>query len=132
VSDPSRRAGDRRLAAIGERCRVALCAADGLHSSLAADLRLVLIDPGRLEQILVDLAVNARDAMPDRGALTVDTVSVNIDEDYAAWLSGCWWSDLRCCSCRVLPSRSSIPAGIWTPVGPYREALFRARAARRR
>jgi PAS domain S-box-containing protein len=55
-----------------------------LHSSLAADLRLVLIDPGRLEQILVNLAVNARDAMPDGGALRIDTVNVNIDEDYAA------------------------------------------------
>jgi signal transduction histidine kinase len=55
-----------------------------LHSSLAADLRLVLIDPGRLEQILVNLAVNARDAMFDGGVLSIDTVNVNIDEDYAA------------------------------------------------
>ncbi len=55
-----------------------------LQSSLAANTRPVLIDPGRLEQILVNLAVNARDAMPDGGALRIDTANVDIDEDYAA------------------------------------------------
>jgi PAS domain S-box-containing protein len=55
-----------------------------LHSSLAADLSPVLIDPGRLEQVLVNLAVNARDAMLDGGALWVDTANMDVDEDYAA------------------------------------------------
>ncbi|HEV3321237.1 MAG TPA: PAS domain S-box protein [Solirubrobacteraceae bacterium] len=55
-----------------------------LHSSLAADLRPVLIDPGQLEQVLVNLAVNARDAMPDCGALRIDTANMDIDEDFAA------------------------------------------------
>jgi PAS domain S-box-containing protein len=55
-----------------------------LHSSLGTELRSVLIDPGQLEQILVNLAVNARDAMPDGGVLRIDTANMDIDEDYAA------------------------------------------------
>ena len=55
-----------------------------LSSSLADGLRSVLMDPGQLEQILVNLAVNARDAMPDGGALRIDTANMDVDEDYAS------------------------------------------------
>ncbi len=51
---------------------------------LADDLPRVLIDPARFDQIIMNLAVNARDAMPTGGKLTIETANVDIDEMYAA------------------------------------------------
>lgn len=48
-----------------------------LHTDLGEDLRPVVADPGRLEQVLVDLAVNARDATAGGGAFVIDTANAD-------------------------------------------------------
>jgi PAS domain S-box-containing protein len=63
----------RRL--IGEDIDLAL--------GLAASLSPVVADPGQIQQVIMNLVVNARDALPKGGRITVETADVTIDEEYA-------------------------------------------------
>ncbi len=65
-----------------------------LHRALGEDVQLVTTlepevwtvrcDAGQIEQVILNLAINARDAMPDGGKLTIETANVQIDDDFVA------------------------------------------------
>jgi two-component system, cell cycle sensor histidine kinase and response regulator CckA len=64
----------RRL--IGEDIELTVLTAPGLGSAL--------LDPTQVEQVIMNLVVNSRDAMPKGGKITVETANVELDETYAA------------------------------------------------
>jgi nitrogen-specific signal transduction histidine kinase len=67
---------DLLIATIGEQIRIDL--------RRSPDLWTPVLDRGQFETAIVNLAVNARDAMPDGGTITIETKNVTLDEDYIA------------------------------------------------
>lgn len=61
---------------LGEDIQVRIEASEGLWSIAA--------DPAQMESAILNLAINARDAMPKGGALTIETKNVTLDKDYAS------------------------------------------------
>ena len=55
-----------------------------IHLVLAGDASRALIDPSQLSNAILNLALNARDAMPDGGKLTIETGNITLDDSYAS------------------------------------------------
>ncbi|MGC8809356.1 MAG: GAF domain-containing protein, partial [bacterium] len=53
-----------------------------INYSLAEDLKKVKVDPGQIEQVILNLALNAKDAMPNGGKLVIETANVELDDSY--------------------------------------------------
>jgi CheY-like chemotaxis protein len=56
----------------------------GVRMHLSPTLGSIRADPGQLEQVLINLTLNARDAMEEGGRLTIETMNVALDRSYAA------------------------------------------------
>jgi len=79
-------------------------------TSSAGGLWPILADPGQLEQVLMNLAVNARDAMPGGGTLTIQTSNVTVDADFIA--GGSKAQPGRNVRLRVSDSGTGMPADV--------------------
>ncbi len=72
------------LSSMSELLRHSIGGSIELETVLAGDLWEAVVDPNQLENALLNLAINARDAMPDGGKVTVETANTFLDAAYAA------------------------------------------------
>src|ERR1700733_6638325 len=77
---------------------------------LASDASHALIDPSQLTNAILNLALNARDAMPDGGKLTIETSNIALDDNYADMHSDVTAGNYVMVA--VTDSGHGIPAGI--------------------
>ena len=75
---------NRLVSGMSELLRRSLGEQVAIETVLAGGLWPCLVDPNQLENVLLNLAVNARDAMPEGGCLTIETANAHLDEAYAA------------------------------------------------
>jgi PAS domain S-box-containing protein len=104
----------RLVTGMSELLRRTLGEQIAIETVLAGGLWRVHVDPTQLEVSLLNLAVNARDAMPDGGKLTIETANVYLDESYAAWQA------------EVVPGQYAVISITDTGSGMTREVLARA------
>jgi PAS domain S-box-containing protein len=77
--NPRRTDLNRLIADMGELLRRTLGEAIEIHSTVSTGLWPCEIDPAQMESVLLNLAINARDAMPDSGSLTIETANRELD-----------------------------------------------------
>ena len=79
-----------------------------LDLRLAPDLGVVYADPRQIEHMVMNLVLNARDAMPQGGRVTIETRAVQLGPGSGTWRSTHWPAGSRCCPWPT-------PAMAWTP-----------------
>jgi len=104
----------RLVTGMSELLRRSLGEQIAIETVLAGGLWRVLIDANQLEVSILNLAVNARDAMPDGGKLTIETANTLLDETYAALQS------------EVVPGQYVVVSVTDTGSGMSREVQARA------
>jgi PAS domain S-box-containing protein len=104
----------RLIAGMSDLLRRTLGEQVAVESVLSGNLWRVLVDSNQLEMSILNLAVNARDAMPDGGKLTIETANVYLDEAYTADQS------------EVVPGQYVVICVSDTGSGMSREVLSRA------
>jgi signal transduction histidine kinase/ActR/RegA family two-component response regulator len=78
---------NKLVSGVGELLRRTLGEAIALETVQSGGLWPAFIDANQLENVLLNLAVNARDAMPDGGKLTIETANTYLDDTYVAGLN---------------------------------------------
>jgi PAS domain S-box-containing protein len=104
----------RLVAGMSDLLRRSLGEQIAVETVLAGGLWRAHVDPNQLEVTILNLAVNARDAMPDGGKLTIETANTHLDESYAAH------------EAEVLPGQYIVIGVTDTGRGMTREVIGRA------